>query len=425
MEEEGTLSKGSRDTRKEHGIYEELHQIRQEEVKDLKAVSAETHPLEISKEEELILREEERPISELLQNISNFRDVGENCNKDSGEQIMKADTLFRSARLDDATTKDIELIIKRYKIHTIIDLRAETEGRMGDEEVNTFPASAINSGLAIAAAQGLAPSKDQPHYKREIHAKKERNQHEDDTGHTVTYYINFAGTNFRYWSIWNPLPFRMKLKTIKLMATRHKPEAVEMIGHQMIEPRGLIGLYYDFVDYCGAEMVEALRIMSNAKRYPLLVHCTQGKDRTGLVIALALGICDVPDRLILLDYARTQEGLKLQRALMEEEMRKTGLSSQFVDAPPEIMERTLSYIREKYGSIYQYLSLHGLTVEMMRDLRNCLMVKATPYEWVSEKQDTVKLTGGMLGIAAGQQHRYEFTLPKKPIGISSSNEDSL
>jgi len=101
--------------------------------------------------------------------------------------------------------------------------------------------------------------------------------------------------------------------------------------------------------------------MRNPKAWPMLVHCTQGKDRTGLVIALVLSLCGVSDDVIVLDYARSQEGLDRQRHIMVEEMRKTGLEPEFSDAPVEIIRMTLEYIRKNYKSIPDYLKDNGLT----------------------------------------------------------------
>ncbi|KAI9101109.1 protein-tyrosine phosphatase-like protein, partial [Phlyctochytrium arcticum] len=118
---------------------------------------------------------------------------------------------------------------------------------------------------------------------------------------------------------------------------------------------GLLGLNKAFVTHCGAEIVSALRLLSNINHYPVLVHCTQGKDRTGLVVGLALHCAGVTEEFILKDYVRTQEGLKAQYEVMVEEMRKTGLDSSFSDAPEEVMRETLKFIRETYGSIDGYL----------------------------------------------------------------------
>ncbi|KAG5950791.1 hypothetical protein E4U53_004389 [Claviceps sorghi] len=51
-------------------------------------------------------------------------------------------------------------------------------------------------------------------------------------------------------------------------------------------------------------------------RQPILVHCTLGKDRTGIVFALLLALAGVPDDAIAADYARTEQGLEPARAKM-------------------------------------------------------------------------------------------------------------
>lgn len=42
---------------------------------------------------------------------------------------------------------------------------------------------------------------------------------------------------------------------------------------------------------------------------PLVVHCTAGKDRTGVIIALLLSIAGVDDKAIAEEYALTDLGL--------------------------------------------------------------------------------------------------------------------
>lgn len=41
----------------------------------------------------------------------------------------------------------------------------------------------------------------------------------------------------------------------------------------------------------------------------LLVHCSLGRDRTGLLVALLLALVGVDDETILADYERSEEGL--------------------------------------------------------------------------------------------------------------------
>lgn len=50
----------------------------------------------------------------------------------------------------------------------------------------------------------------------------------------------------------------------------------------------------------------AMRAIATAcrkKQFPVLVHCIHGKDRTGLVVALTLLLCDVNEDEVCQDYA--------------------------------------------------------------------------------------------------------------------------
>jgi len=316
----------------------------------------------------LELSPEERPLEEIFQNIVNWRDVGQNCNEDTNSIRFKPGTLFRSGRLDDASTADLKILTEKYNINCVIDLRSETEGRMGEALVNTFPAAAIAEHLSkhpkgddlIIEEEAKDPMVQK---KKEIHSNR------------VTYNINFAGRRFRYYAVWKPLKFRQKAEVIYMMGTGKKAEAIEFIGKHVIQPGSLFGLNKNFVEYCGAEITSALKIMCNPKHFPLLVHCTQGKDRTGLVVALALSICGASDEAIILDYSRSQKGLDQQRDIMVEEMRKTGLGPEFSDAPPEVMQMTLEYIRKEYKSVSDYLKYHGMKEIDFEDIRHNLLLK--------------------------------------------------
>lgn len=47
---------------------------------------------------------------------------------------------------------------------------------------------------------------------------------------------------------------------------------------------------------------------------PLLVHCTAGKDRTGVICALILSLCGVEDEIVAHEYSLTDLGLKSRHA---------------------------------------------------------------------------------------------------------------
>jgi protein tyrosine/serine phosphatase len=49
--------------------------------------------------------------------------------------------------------------------------------------------------------------------------------------------------------------------------------------------------------------------LANDPSKPLIIHCTAGKDRTGLICALILSLCGVDDETVAQEYALTDLGL--------------------------------------------------------------------------------------------------------------------
>jgi len=46
---------------------------------------------------------------------------------------------------------------------------------------------------------------------------------------------------------------------------------------------------------------------------PILIHCTAGKDRTGLLVAIILSLCGVDDEIVAHEYALSNRGLEERR----------------------------------------------------------------------------------------------------------------
>lgn len=52
-----------------------------------------------------------------------------------------------------------------------------------------------------------------------------------------------------------------------------------------------------------------LRHLIDEPNSPFIIHCTAGKDRTGVICALILSLCGVDDDVISSEYALTEIGL--------------------------------------------------------------------------------------------------------------------
>ncbi|TFK38701.1 protein-tyrosine phosphatase-like protein [Crucibulum laeve] len=118
----------------------------------------------------------------------------------------------------------------------------------------------------------------------------------------------------------------------------------------------------DVLEIAGPALNEILTHIRDHPESPCLIHCTAGKDRTGLVVAIILMMLGVDDRDIIADYALTTIGLepvipifvarlsKVKEYLDNEEGTRNMGSSK-----PEIMAATLKMIREEFGSAETYI----------------------------------------------------------------------
>jgi protein tyrosine/serine phosphatase len=123
-----------------------------------------------------------------------------------------------------------------------------------------------------------------------------------------------------------------------LMTFCQRKKAVYLIAQKVLTPMGVNKMYKEFATYCKKEILDALMIFVEPSNYPIEIHCTQGKDRTGIVSALILFIAGVPEDIIINDYAKTQKGLAPIYNQMLEEVRKSGLSEDFAQAPPQVRQ---------------------------------------------------------------------------------------
>jgi len=94
----------------------------------------------------------------------------------------------------------------------------------------------------------------------------------------------------------------VRLVSIPLFAYSEQPH---IVPHYRRDPLSLDNLYHYVVADRGAELAAVLRELARPEALPAIVHCTAGKDRTGIVIALLLSVLGVPDEVIALDFVAT------------------------------------------------------------------------------------------------------------------------
>ncbi|QNA91608.1 MULTISPECIES: tyrosine-protein phosphatase [unclassified Microbacterium] len=132
---------------------------------------------------------------------------------------------------------------------------------------------------------------------------------------------------------------------------------------------GLAPIYDHMVDRRGAQLADAVRVIAAADDdEAVLVHCTAGKDRTGLVIAFALSAAGVDRDEVVADYAQTADNLRGEWAeRMLAGFRASGgeLTPEIVElvtaSPAEVLDVLLARIEKEHGSVRSYLGANGLS----------------------------------------------------------------
>lgn len=92
----------------------------------------------------------------------------------------------------------------------------------------------------------------------------------------------------------------------------------------------------------------------------MLIHCTQGKDRTGLLVALILLLLDMPLEAITYDYCQSEPELLPEQESRLQEIREIGLTEDFAKTPKNWIPELHQYLEQKYGGVRSYLATIGV-----------------------------------------------------------------
>ena len=144
------------------------------------------------------------------------------------------------------------------------------------------------------------------------------------------------------------------------MALGYRVEAIAILGREVMAPRGLVGLGKDSLDHSTSELRQIFTLLADSSNYPALIHCTQGKDRTGLVVTLLLLLLSVPVRAISADYMASENELKSETESRMEEIRRIGLGEDFAGCPAAFVPEMAEHLQHVYGGVKGYLRHIGV-----------------------------------------------------------------
>jgi protein-tyrosine phosphatase len=183
--------------------------------------------------------------------------------------------------------------------------------------------------------------------------------------------INFNGSAYSKMLI-KQLSWGNTARLIGHMAIGQRTQGIKILGDNVMTPRGLIGLAIDSVDACGAEVCQFFTLLADASNLPLVVHCTQGKDRTGLTVLMVELLLGASVEAANYDYMLSQGELVSEREERLVEINSIGLPDEFAGCDPQLVAKVDEHIRGVYGSIEQYLDKNGVGEEMQERVRKNL-----------------------------------------------------
>lgn len=130
------------------------------------------------------------------------------------------------------------------------------------------------------------------------------------------------------------------------------------------------------------DLAAAIHVISVADG-PVVVHCTAGKDRTGLVVALLLTAIGVDEQTVLSDYAATQANLAgewTDRMLRKVRRFRVPVTDTLVEviahSPEPVLRETLAWLEAEHGGATAYLAAAGVDDAVLERLRRKLLANA-------------------------------------------------
>jgi protein tyrosine/serine phosphatase len=237
-----------------------------------------------------------------LEGAVNARDLGGLPTIDGGSTVRGR--LLRSENLQELTPADVSRLVEDLGVTTVVDLRSTNE-------------VTIEGPAPLDALTGV------------------RHAHHP----VLKEFLDVSDT------------LKAALLTESIEADRERYPDDPMCGH-----------YLGYLENRPEEVVGALRTIATAPG-AAIVHCAAGKDRTGVVVALALTVAGVEPEAIVDDYMATDDRLEaIVERLSRSRMYAGDITSRPVKAHApraETMKAFLEQLSVRYGGIDAWLAANG------------------------------------------------------------------
>ena len=159
------------------------------------------------------------------------------------------------------------------------------------------------------------------------------------------------------------------------------PEArplADLIG----ELNGLHGLgptpsrYLEYLSVGGDRLARGFEVFASEANYPVLVHCTAGKDRTGVLLGLVMDVLGADHADIATEYGLSDASIPRLIAYLRASGRELEGSEAEIyrrlSTPPDRMAGFLELLTTKYGNAEAFFLDHGVSPDTIANVRRLL-----------------------------------------------------
>lgn len=170
----------------------------------------------------------------------------------------------------------------------------------------------------------------------------------------------------------------------RFVASSGREVSPELIAQAMSALPTLSELYVGMLQHGAAAFAEVARLVGGSvdeSPTAVLVHCTAGKDRTGVAAALLLDAVGTDRSAVIADYAASQDNLAgawadgmLQMATSFGLPLTPELRELITRTPPQAITSALEWTDTHFGGSLGYLQSGGLTEGEVAALRDRLVV---------------------------------------------------
>lgn len=197
------------------------------------------------------------------------------------------------------------------------------------------------------------------------------------TGATATGVVELEGRVDRIVDLRDSQELIDAPSAVTSIATTHLPLFLGSVASFFEDDMGLDEMYRHLLEESGERLADAVRVIARGER--TLVHCTVGKDRTGVTVALALSAVEAQRDDVIADYALTASQLPEQRNrriisyLQQHHPHSENAIALATLSPAEVMQGILSEVDARWGSASDYLRANGMTDDELAGLRSSLI----------------------------------------------------